>query len=68
MCVGAVVSAVCGGAGWGDLVGRLALGAAKLEVEVVEPDGFGPRDPIWDRASVVEGRCGGCRGMRRGRG
>ena len=29
----------------------LALGlAAKVEVEVIEPAGFGPRDPIWDQA------------------
>ena len=29
----------------------LALGkAARVEVEVVEPDGFGVKDPIWDQA------------------
>jgi hypothetical protein len=34
----------------------LALGASRrIEVEVVEPDGFGPRDEIWDQAPWLRG-------------
>ena len=35
--------------------GRLALGAQKIEVEVVEPEGFGPRSPVWDQAFWLKG-------------
>lgn len=33
----------------------LSAGAAKLEIEVVEPDGFDQADPIWDRAPWLKG-------------
>ena len=41
----------CSVAQGGAISRALALGAARrLEVAVVEPEGFGPQDPIWDRA------------------
>ena len=40
----------------GEISRALILGqAVRVEVDVVEPDGFGPRDGIWDRAPWLKG-------------
>ena len=63
LCAGAVVLRVRAAPG------RLLGGARRRQAgawSVVEPEGFGPRGPVWD-VPWLQG-CGGCRRMRRGRG